>query len=308
MFALTPCQCITMNAASTPTGSATTATKAERRWNRNTAQTSADDDELLDELVAQVVDGAVDELASGRRSARLRRPPAGSGFERRRASPSPPRWWCGAFLPERITTTPPATSPSPSSSAMPRRISGPICTIATSREQHRRRAGHRQRNGAEVVERLQVAARADHVLGLGHLDDRAARWPGWPSAAPPSPCACVTPSARIRSGSSTTWYCLTMPPMLATSATSGTRLQLELQEPVVERAQLAEVVPAAAVDQRVLVDPADAGRIRPERGAGAGAAAGSAPGSGTRRRASAPSTGRSCRRTARRRTSRRRSE
>jgi hypothetical protein len=41
MFALTPCQCITMNAVSTPTGSVTTATKAERRWNRNRAQTSA---------------------------------------------------------------------------------------------------------------------------------------------------------------------------------------------------------------------------------------------------------------------------
>ena len=34
--------------------------------------------------------------------------------------------------------------------------------------------------------------------------------------------AWVTPSARMRSGSSTTWYCRTMPPMLATSATSGT--------------------------------------------------------------------------------------
>jgi hypothetical protein len=49
----------------------------------------------------------------------------------------------------------------------------------------------------------------------------------------------------MRSGSSTTWYWRTMPPMLATSATSGTGLQLEFQEPVVERTQLADV--AAAV-------------------------------------------------------------
>ena len=48
------------------------------------------------------------------------------------------------------------------------------------------------------------------------------------------------------------------------------RLQLELQEPVVERPKLTEVLRAAAVDQRVLVDPADAGRVRPERGARAG--------------------------------------
>ncbi len=38
-----------------------------------------------------------------------------------------------AFFPERMTTTPPATSPSPFSSAIPRRISGPSRTLATSR-------------------------------------------------------------------------------------------------------------------------------------------------------------------------------
>ena len=43
------------------------------------------------------------------------------------------------------------------------------------------------------------------------------------------------------------------------------RLQFELQEPVVERAQLTEVVRAAAIDQRVLVDPAHAGCIRAQR-------------------------------------------
>lgn len=41
--------------------------------------------------------------------------------------------------------------------------------------------------------------------------------------------ACVMPSARMRSGSSTTWYCRTMPPMLATSATSGTVLSSNLR-------------------------------------------------------------------------------
>jgi hypothetical protein len=41
MFALTPCQRMTMNAAPTATGSAMTATSAERRWNRNSRQTSA---------------------------------------------------------------------------------------------------------------------------------------------------------------------------------------------------------------------------------------------------------------------------
>ena len=41
MLALTPCQRMTTNAASTPIGNATTATSAERRWNRKIAQTSA---------------------------------------------------------------------------------------------------------------------------------------------------------------------------------------------------------------------------------------------------------------------------
>ena len=53
--------------------------------------------------------------------------------------------------------------------------------------------------------------------------------------------------------------------MLATSATLGSGLQLVFQEPVLQRAQLAEIVLAGPVDQRVFVDPADAGRIRPER-------------------------------------------
>jgi hypothetical protein len=37
-----------------------------------------------------------------------------------------------AFSPLRMTITPPTASPSPSSSPMPRRISGPIRTSATS--------------------------------------------------------------------------------------------------------------------------------------------------------------------------------
>jgi hypothetical protein len=40
------------------------------------------------------------------------------------------------------------------------------------------------------------------------------------------------------------------------------RLQLVLQEPVLQRAQLAGVHASAAIDQRVLVDPADAGRVQ----------------------------------------------
>jgi hypothetical protein len=79
-----------------------------------------------------------------------------------------------AFLPERRITTPPATSPSPSSSAMPRRISGPIWMVATSPSRTGTPPRAVQRNHPEVVERLQIAAGADHVLGLGQFQHRAA--------------------------------------------------------------------------------------------------------------------------------------
>ena len=50
----------------------------------------------------------------------------------------------------------------------------------------------------------------------------------------------------------------------------GHGLQFVLEEPVLQGAQLRSVLCAAAVDQRVLVDPADAGGIGPERGLGTG--------------------------------------
>ena len=46
----------------------------------------------------------------------------------------------------------------------------------------------------------------------------------------------------------------------------GHRLELVLEEPVLEGAQLRQVHPSAAVDQGILVDPANAAGVRPERG------------------------------------------
>ncbi len=45
------------------------------------------------------------------------------------------------------------------------------------------------------------------------------------------------------------------------------RLQFIFEKPVLQRAQLRQIHSAATVYQRVLVDPANAGGIRPERGA-----------------------------------------
>ena len=71
--------------------------------------------------------------------------------------------------------TPPATSPSPLSSAMPRRISGPDLHARDVAQRHRdSRARGQQGNLAKVVKRLQVSRHANHVLRLAQFEDRAA--------------------------------------------------------------------------------------------------------------------------------------
>jgi hypothetical protein len=78
-----------------------------------------------------------------------------------------------AFFPERMTMMPPATSPSPFSSAIPRRIPGPTWT-APRRPAHRHAAGAVLSGTAEVVERLPGSRSADHVFGLAQFEHRAA--------------------------------------------------------------------------------------------------------------------------------------
>ena len=71
--------------------------------------------------------------------------------------------------------------------------------------------------------------------------------------------------ALSRAGSSTTWYCLHHAADGRDLGDVGHRLQLVLEEPVLQRAQFGQVVLAAPIDQRVLVDPADARGIGPQR-------------------------------------------
>ena len=129
-LALMPCCCITMKAASTPSGSETMATSALRRWNRNTRQTSATTANSSSSLPPRL------------RTARSIRPersytgtistPAGRPRCSSVSLALTAAMVCSAFLPERMTITPPTASPWPSSSPMPRRISGPIWMRATS--------------------------------------------------------------------------------------------------------------------------------------------------------------------------------
>ena len=287
----------------------TIATSAERRWSRNDDAHQRDDDELLDQLVAQVAHRALDQAASGRRSSTISTPGGRLALAARRASPSPPRS-------SRARSCPSASRPCrrrPRPRRRARRCRGaspgPTCTRATSLERAPARRPRRSTSGmrAEVVERLQVAARAHHVLGLGQLDDRAAGLAVGVLDRLRSPARAGCRRRAAGPGSSTTWYCRTMPPTRRDLGDVRARaFSSYFRNQSWSARSCAEVVPAGAVDERVLVDPADAGRVGPERRLAPAPAAATAPGSGTRARASAPSTGRCRPRTARRRTSRRR--
>ena len=66
---------------------------------------------------------------------------------------------------------------------------------------------------------LEVAAAAHDEFGLGHLDRAAADIPIAGADGVARLCESEMPKACSRRGSTTTWYCLTKPPTLATSAT-----------------------------------------------------------------------------------------
>ena len=168
-----------------------------------------------------------------------------------------------AFSPWRITTMPPTTSPSPSRSATPRRISGPSATVATSFTEHRRAALGAQRRGSRgPAIALHVAAAADHVLACREnstsrpptslfpvrtaLDDRVERQ--------------LVGGERVRVHGD-----LVLAHLAADGRDlrhAGHALDRVAQVPVLERPQLVRRVLPGPVDERVLVHPADARRVR----------------------------------------------
>ncbi len=130
MFAFTPWYCITMNAISTPSGSVTIATNPERRWNRKARQTTATTTNSSTSLSRR---WAIERSIRPERSYVSTISTPFGRLALSEASLALTAWMVSsAFLPDRITITPPTTSPSPSRSAIPRRISGPIWTYATS--------------------------------------------------------------------------------------------------------------------------------------------------------------------------------
>ena len=293
---------MTMKATNTPIGSEMIATSAERRCQRNSAQTSA------------TTTNSSISLRPGCRS-----PARSARCDRRSCTISTPagRLACScasraltaatvacAFLPERNTITPPATSPSPSRSAMPRRISGPICTIATSASRIGTPFADRERGSSRKSSSVQVSARAHHVLRLGQLDDGAAGFADWPCGGPPTcPAACRRREPRrIDARPDTAGPCRRWSPLRPHSARSSARTSGTSPAARAIARDRAGPLRSTSAYWKIQPTPVASGRApiwrRP--------AGEPVPDSDTRARASAPSKDPCRHRTGRRRTNRRR--
>ena len=130
MSAPTPMRRIARNAIRMPTGSVRMATSAERACHRNTRHTSATMNDSSASFPASV---AIARLISSLRSYTGRTTtPRGRPCWTSASFAFTPSIVVSAFWPNRITTMPPTASPRPSSSAMPRRIAGPMETRPSS--------------------------------------------------------------------------------------------------------------------------------------------------------------------------------
>jgi hypothetical protein len=131
-------------------------------------------------------------------------------------------------------------------------------------QQHRgARLGDVDRDGLDVRDPGQIASGADHVLGFRALDHRPAD-------------LLVGIAHRLRHarqrdpegpellGIHHDLILAHHPAHGGDLGHAGHTLQLELQEPVLQTSQLGQVMPAAAIDQGIAVDPAHPGGIRSE--------------------------------------------
>ncbi|MEA3221166.1 MAG: hypothetical protein OZX49_02285 [Immundisolibacter sp.] len=131
----------------------------------------------------------------------------------------------------------------------------------------RHAADQPQRNGAKVLQRLQVAAGAHHEFSLAQRQHGAA---GLLVGALDGGAQRLVSDAQRRQ-LHRIGHDLVLPDHTAYArhlGHVGQGFELEAQKPVLQGAQLRQVVPATFVDQRVLVNPADAGGIRPQRRSG----------------------------------------
>jgi hypothetical protein len=170
-----------------------------------------------------------------------------------------------AFLPERITTMPPVTSPSPSSSRCRAQLRAELQMGNVGETHGYASRAHAHGNLAEIVQAAQITRGAHHVLGLRQLQHRAAGFLiGAANGSDDFAMRDAVGAQPIRSQ-----HDLVLTHGAAERRDFGNvrhALQLVFQEPVLQGAQLRQVVAAAAIDDGVFVDPAHAGRVRTEGG------------------------------------------
>ncbi len=113
-----------------------------------------------------------------------------------------------------------------------------------------------QRNGSKIAQRLQIAGRTNHELGFCQFQDTPAGFTVRPFDGRCDLLLCHAPAGHA--------YRVEYHLVLLDHAADGCdfrhvgqSLELIAQEPVLQRAQLREVMPARAIHQRILVDPAD---------------------------------------------------
>ena len=121
-----------------------------------------------------------------------------------------------------------------------------------------------QRNPAKILQRLEVTGRPHHVLGFAHVQHRAASF--LVGFADGLHHLCLG-DAAIGQGQRIELHLVLLD--LAADGRDfghiGQGLEFELEEPVLQGTQLRQVMLAAAVNQCVLVDPANASGVRPQR-------------------------------------------
>ena len=140
------------------------------------------------------------------------------------------------------------------------------CDVAQT---HGNPGARHQRDGPEVVQRLEVAAGAHHVLGPGQLQHRSACFlvgtqDGFPDLSLGQPLGCELDRIKHH------LVLLDHAAHRRHFRDIGQALEFEFQEPVLQGPQLGEIVLAGAVHQRILVDPADPGGVGAERRFGRG--------------------------------------
>ncbi len=126
---------------------------------------------------------------------------------------------------------------------------------------HRHTAPCRQGDLPELVQGLEVAARADHVLCARQLQDGASGLLVGPHQGI-ADLSLTEPIGRQLDRVEHDLVLLDHAPHRCHFGHVGQALEFELEEPVLQRTQLRQIVLARAIHERVLEDPADARGVR----------------------------------------------